>query len=196
MAICYVVQYPNWIMIYFTQRRVPFALEIYSEAASVKDCLRQTWGQIHLYLKVFTYVFSKYLYLNFRKEKYLYLIAFLKYMTFLNTFKYLFKYIVSINISVTRSPLMPVKLITFTGTSPNSDNYWWRHLTAGVPMALAVTTTFVCSEPEDGLASDSDHRSISPLFFSQTPSWHQAILVFWLTLKLSCHTSSQDPSSH
>ena len=28
-------------------------------------------------------------------------------------------------------------------------------------MALAVTTTFVCSEPEDGLAPDSDHRSIS-----------------------------------
>ena len=62
-------------------------------------------------------------------------------------------------------------------------------------MALAVTTTFVCSEPEDGLAPDSDHRSISPLFFSQASSWHQAVLVSWLTLKLSCHTSSQDPCS-
>ncbi|KAK2139379.1 hypothetical protein NP493_6467g00000 [Ridgeia piscesae] len=28
-------------------------------------------------------------------------------------------------------------------------------------MALAVTTTLVCSEPEDGLAPDSDYRSIS-----------------------------------
>ena len=34
-------------------------------------------------------------------------------------------------------------------------------------MAQAVTTTFVCSESEDG---------VSPLFFSQAPSWHQAIL--------------------
>ena len=42
-------------------------------------------------------------------------------------------------------------------------------------MALAVTTTFAW--PEDGLAPDSDHRIISPLFFSQAPSWHQAILV-------------------
>ena len=63
-------------------------------------------------------------------------------------------------------------------------------------MALAMTTTFVCSEPEDGLAPDSDHRSMSPLFFSQAPNWHQVILVSWLTLKLSCHMSSQDPSSH
>ena len=55
-------------------------------------------------------------------------------------------------------------------------------------MTLAVTTTFVCSEPEDGLAPYSDHRSISPLFFSQVPSRHQAILVSWLTLKFICHT--------
>ena len=94
-------------------------------------------------------LFSKYLYLTFRNEKYLYLNTFLKYLTF----------------------------------------------SAGVPMALAVTTKFVCSEPKDGLAPDSDHRSISPLFFSQAPSWDEAILLSWLTLKLSCHTSSQDPSS-
>ena len=60
-------------------------------------------------------------------------------------------------------------------------------------MALAVTTTFVSAEPQDGLAPDSDHRSISPLFFTRAPNWHQAIPVSWLTLKLSCHTSSQDP---
>ena len=35
-----------------------------------------------------------------------------------------------------------------------------------------------------------DHMSISALFFSQTPNWHQAILVSWLSFKLSCHTSS------
>ena len=51
---------------------------------------------------------------------------------------------------------MPAKLSTFT--SPNSANYWWRHLT-DVPFGPAVTTTFVCSEPEDGLAPD-------PSFFS------------------------------
>ena len=34
-------------------------------------------------------------------------------------------------------------------------------------MALSVTTTFVCSEPEYTLTHDSDHRSISPLFFSK-----------------------------
>ena len=38
-------------------------------------------------------------------------------------------------------------------------------------MALAVTTTFVCSEPEDGLAPDSDYRSISPLLFSLAPGY-------------------------
>ena len=57
---------------------------------------------------------------------------------------------------------MPVKLITFTATSPNSANHWWWHLTAGVPMALAVTTTCVCSKPENELTPDSDYRSISP----------------------------------
>ena len=61
-------------------------------------------------------------------------------------------------------------------------------------MAVAVTTTSVCSEPEDGLAPGSDHRSISPLFFSLVPSWHQGILVSRLSFKLSCHTSSQDPA--
>ena len=64
------------------------------------------------------------------------------------------------------------------------------------PMALAMTTTFVCSQPEDGLAPGSDHRSIPPLFFRQALSWHQAILVSRLSFKLSCHTSSQDPTSH
>ena len=54
-----------------------------------------------------------------------------------------------------------------------------------LPPEPAVTTTFVCSEPEDGLAPNSDHRSISLLFFSQAAIWHQAILVSWLTLKLS-----------
>ena len=62
-------------------------------------------------------------------------------------------------------------------------------------MALAVTTTSVCSVPEDGLAPTSDHRSISPLFFSQVPRGHKAIPVSLQTLKLSCHTSSQDPNS-
>ena len=38
---------------------------------------------------------------------------------------------------------------------------------------LKVTTTFVCVEPEDGLAPDRDHRSISLLFCSQTPNQHQ-----------------------
>ena len=70
---------------------------------------------------------SKYLYLTFRNEKYLYLNTFLKYLTFSNTFKSFFKYPVCINISVSRSHVMPVKLITFTATSPNSANYWWRH---------------------------------------------------------------------
>ena len=94
---------------------------------------------------------------------------------------------------------MPAKLITFTATSPNSVTVLITDedtLTARAVMALAVTTTIVCSEPEDGLAPDSDHRSMSPLFFSQAPSWHQAILVSWLTLKLSCHTASQSPSTH
>ena len=54
---------------------------------------------------------------------------------------------------------MPAKLITFIPTSPNSANYWWRHLTADVPHGPAVTITFVCSEPDDRLAPD-------PLFFS------------------------------
>ena len=68
-------------------------------------------------------------------------------------------------------------------------------------MALAVTASFVCSEPEDGLAPDSlasgcagfladfevelsDFltRSLQPLAVS--------------LLKLSCQISSQDPSSH
>ena len=38
----------------------------------------------------------------------------------------------------------------------------WRQVS---PTALAVTTIFVCLMPEDGLAPDRDHRSISPLFF-------------------------------
>ena len=54
----------------------------------------------------------------------------------------------------------------------------------------------VLSEPEDGLAPDSDHRSMSPLFFIQAPSWYQTILDSWLTLKLSCHISSQHPTSY
>ena len=37
-------------------------------------------------------------------------------------FKYFFKYIVSISISVSRSDVMPAKLITFTATSPYSAN--------------------------------------------------------------------------
>ena len=63
-------------------------------------------------------------------------------------------------------------------------------------MAQTATTTYVCSEPDGGLALNSDHRSISPLFFSQTPSWQRAILVSRLSFMLSCHTASQDPSSH
>ena len=55
--------------------------------------------------------------------------------------------------------------------------------TASVPMAQAVTTTFVCSEPEDGLAPNSDHMSISPLFFGQAPSWQQPKLISWLSFK-------------
>ena len=47
---------------------------------------------------------------------------------------------------------MPAKLITFTATSPNSANYCWRYLTSDVLHGPAVTTIFVCSEPEDGLA--------------------------------------------
>ena len=69
----------------------------------------------------------------------------------------------------------------------------WRQVS---PRALAVNTTSVCSEPEGGLAPDSDHRSISPLFFSKALSWLQAILASRLSFKLNCHTSSQDPSSH
>ena len=38
--------------------------------------------------------------------------------------------------------------------------------------------------------------TVSPLFFSLASSWHQVVLVYWLTLKLSCHTFSQDPVSH
>ena len=110
----------------------------------------QTWGQIHLYLNTF----SNYLYLTLRNEKHLYL----------NTFKY----IVSINISVSWSLVMLAKLITFTANhlSPNklfstfkipincniNANYC-RHLTAGVPRALTVTTTSVCSKPDDGLST-------------------------------------------
>ena len=56
-------------------------------------------------------VSSKYLHLTFRNEKYLN--TFLKYLIFS----------VSINISVSRSHVMPAKLITFTATSPNSANY-------------------------------------------------------------------------
>ena len=66
---------------------------------------------------------------------------FLKYLIFSSTFKY-FKYF-SINILFSRLHVMPAKLITFTATSPNSANYWWKHL-------ISVATTFVCSE--DGLA--------------------------------------------
>ena len=62
------------------------------------------------------------------------------------------------------------------------------------PMALVVTTPFVCSEPEDELASDSDHRSTFPLFFSQAPSWHHSVLVSRLSFRLTCHVSFS--SSH
>ena len=55
----------------------------------------------------------------------------------------------------------------------------------GSPRALAVSTTFVCLEPEDGLAPDNNHWSIYPLFFSQAPSWHQAIMASRLSFKLS-----------
>ena len=62
-------------------------------------------------------------------------------------------------------------------------------------MALAVRTTFICSESEDGLIPDIDHRSISTLFFSQALGWHQAMLTSMLSFKLSCHIYLQDPSS-
>jgi len=136
-------------------------------------CSHSRWDSPWHFLSQFIFVFDLYEWKVF---------VFKYFPKVFDFFKYFFKYIVSINISASRS-----HIITFTATSPNSANYWWRHLTAGVPMALAVTTTFVCSEPEDGLAPDSDHRSLSPLFISQTPSWHHAILVSWLTLKLRCY---------
>ena len=74
-------------------------------------------------LEEFIYFCSKYLYLTYRNKKYLYLKTFLQYLTFSFTFKYFLKHIVSINISVSRSHVMPAKLITFTATSPNSANY-------------------------------------------------------------------------
>ena len=58
-------------------------------------------------------------------------------------------------------------------------------------MALEVTSTFICSEPDGGLGPDSDHRSVSLLFFSQAHSWHRAIVVSKLSFKLTCHISSQ-----
>ena len=59
-----------------------------------------------------------------------------KYKKGPNIFKYftkiLFKYIITINISVSRSDVMPAKLIIFNVTSPNSANYSWRNLTSGL----------------------------------------------------------------
>ena len=106
-------------------------------------------------------LFSKYLYLN----------TFLKYLTFSNTFKYSFFQI-----------HCQYQYFGFKITcNACQTNYLHCNFTQ---QALAMTTTFVCSEPEDGLAPDSDHRSISPLFFSQVPSWHQAILVPWMTFEV------------
>ena len=99
---------------------------------------------------------------------------------------------------------MPAKPITLTAISPNSANYWQRHLTAGVPMALAVTTTFVCSEPEDELAPNSDHMtSIPRLFFSQAPAgtklfwfprwlWNWAVTLPHKILAIISSVSSED----
>ena len=51
-----------------------------------------------------------------------------------------------------------------------------------------MSTTFVLSKPKDVLEPKSDHRSITPLFFSEALNWHQAILGSRLSFKFSCHT--------
>ena len=62
-----------------------------------------TWGQIPLCLKVFKYFWKVIVSDLYRNEKYLYLNTFVNYFTFSNSFKYFFKYIFNINISVSWS---------------------------------------------------------------------------------------------
>ena len=100
--------------------------------------------------------------MTFGNEKYLYLNIFLKYLTFSNTFKYVFKDIVSINISVSRSHVMPAKLINFTATSLNSANYTVLLKTFNGRHSHGPGSDHDLCLPEDGLAPDSDHRSIIP----------------------------------
>ena len=100
---------------------------------SFEIILRQTWSQIHLYLKVFIYFFSKYLYKNvvFMNEKYLYLNIYLRYLTFSNTFSNTL--LVSTFLFQDHLQCLPNWLRSLQ-LHP-SANYWWSHLTAGVPIA-------------------------------------------------------------
>ena len=59
--------------------------------------------------------------------------TFLKYLTFLNTFSNEIHCQYQHSVSRSYDDVMAAKLITFTATSPNSANYWWRHVTAVVP---------------------------------------------------------------
>ena len=79
-------------------------------------------------------------------------------------------------------PLTPTSMCL----PPNSVHYRRRHLAAEDPMALAMTTTFVCSEPEAGLASGSDHwsKSLCSLArFQATASYHEdsITILLWIS---------------
>ena len=100
-----------------------------------------------------------------------------------------------------------LKLVqSFTGVScqqtrqlvAEMQGHWASHrngqsclydMSAGVPWLWQWPQLLFAQSHEDGLAPDSDHRTVSPLFFSQAPSWRHTILISWLTLKLSHHRS-------
>ena len=115
----------------------------------------QTWSQIHLYLKVFKYFFLSIWHFGIKSTQVIVFKHFPKVFDFSNYFQILsqthcqyqhFCFKITCNACQTDYPV----------PSPNSANYWWRHLTAGVPMALPVTRTFVCSVPEDWITPDWD----------------------------------------
>ena len=115
-----------------------------------------------------------------------------------DTFKYVFKYIVSITISVSWSHVMSAKLITFTANHLSPNNFHWLQLYCVFhPTVLIIEESTwqqvsnVCLLRAIWWISTWQwlYTSISPFFFSQAPSWHQAILFYRLPFKKRnfCH---------
>ena len=80
----------------------------------------KTWDQIHLYLKVLKYFLSICI-RCFGIKSFVFVVNY--FLKVFYIFKYFYRYVVSINISFSRSRVMPAKLITFTATLPNNANY-------------------------------------------------------------------------